>query len=383
MKTGWCLMLVIAGMATRLPATDPVLRRSVIVIEQGKVNISAPNAAASQTLGVWVRQSMSTLETLWKTEIPFQTDQPLELVMDPGLEKVELWERWQGGILRQRIGIPEDPERQDPLALADALTRALSHRGLLAATSGEWVDAPGWWVRGHSLHLLKGGAAAALEEWIQASEWTWTYPELLVARTPAAPVSLEARAEDLLFCRWVRQQTVGAPVWRWLAAWDPTAASTQLQALSGSADLRELHIRWTLWTEADRDALLSEYRLEEVVVTELKDRVRVHPALLGVTGLPDRYRSLDLEEIQAWIHLEGMEELMTRWSLRLQPLAFRQSDEVHRVIKGYLDAGLALGDAAASRGRKRQQDLERFQKTFLEARNGHHALLLGMEPAER
>lgn len=344
---------------------------------EGNIQVFARDGAAAQTLAVWAGRGLQTLESAWKTEIPFHHNVPLRIRVDGDVDDVSLRESRESGRYRQEILVPATPERQNPWQLAEALTRAFTHRLLWRHAPDRNAPharrAPDGWVAGQAPRLLDEGVRGVLHAWFEKNDGaSTTFPESLHTPDGAHPPSNPFRAEAFLVGRLLLQSLPPDQLWAWMAAGGAERADSWVEALE-TGDLRGLHIHWDLWLEAELPGLASEFRVESITLARLKRLRHVHPARLGATGLPPRPLSLD--ELIEELDRPGLDTLLSRWMIALQPLSFRQSPGIHDCVTAHLEAGRLLRQAARARGHAREKALTSFHRQWKTATDRYHQLL--------
>jgi hypothetical protein len=385
------MLWVVGLLLLQVSAQEPLRSEwTFMQVDGGKILIEARDAKAAQTLSVWVGKSLEVLQTEWGQTVPFQPKAPLRIRITPEALRIQLFEDRAPGRYVQEIRVPEEASLQNPLELADAFTRAMLNRMLWMHRPRDVenvsIEAPDWLVAGYS-HVLLSGASAAMFEALFAHLETepLSFPEQIASQKPSSGTDLIYRAESALLCRWVLGDPPGRSEWTWLATHVEPTLEDWVARLRTPGDLRDLHMQWHVWMEAEKLNLISEYQLLKPAVDLLEERRRIHPALLGVSGLSKRYEAMELSELEQELEHPGVDDLLGSWSVRLQPVGFRQSEAFHQALQSYLRAGLTLRQAAKSTGRKRTDALESFHLHLGVAMDQVHRLMFevsGKESAE-
>lgn len=329
----------------------------------GRIRVVARDAALMQTVSVWATRSLGDLEGEWDLSIPFQADYPLIVMGSDEVGEATLQQDVRRGNLRQRIMIPDPMDAADSRELARVFTRALAVRVIMAALPSDEkrsdVQVPVWLELGSATRLM-GERQGSLYSTFLASELTRrrTYPEEIVRRDRRDVTPL-VEAEAALFCRWLFGRAGITQLQKremWTSFASPEVEVATLLRMSGQhRDLRELHQHWDLWWQTERSRLMAEFSLSEPVLSELRKELHFLPGFYELYRKDlDRARFLRFEQLEDYLDDPAFASAMSQWSLRLQPLRFRQPPEINDLIARFQQAISTLAAASREKGKTRQ-----------------------------
>ncbi len=305
----------------------------------GRVQVIAEDGEWLTRLSTWSERSLEQLEREWKRGIPFRTDEPIQLRMTSDSTQIRLAQLAGERRLGQRIFIPANPEDVYALPLAERFVEAMLTRIQWSTGSlpeGQVTAPTPVWTRGVAASLLQEEssrlAALALERFRK--------------KVPPSPELVDGSddVDSFLLYRWIqhrllRDSETARIFWERFQLRPDFEMTDWVDVTPRVSTLRELHMAWEVWWMAERQRLISEFRLVGHAREQLLIELNPVPRFFGLGGTdPHALAPAAFENYQTYREDPGLEQALMQWVFRLQSIRFRLPQEMNTDIKAFEQA---------------------------------------------